>query len=356
MRIFSSFFQIFSSFFCLFSRFFSFFLLLFAEKPCHRCKIKKIECTETIVKRKSNKIRKTGHVYPDPAFRADGLNFLPPNYFMNPLVSLGNSFHSSPYDGINLQPDLSSNPYDWNLDPLGLSNMMNSPSESAPRPIDDPPSFNTWNPNLMQQVIEKVTKLGLDPAFIEKIWHADIDKVEGLKKFITPDQKILLRNNFEKELAALRGSAEYIEFPVIIWERLGVINYVNSAFRQITGFDAPVPTSPEDHAIFQVISTQTLLQQVRSVLPRLVSGNEKRITCEASFKRYGTAEEEYVSGLAAISVKRDLFGLPHIFYCQFIPTENTSEDLPENGNNQQETKEGQSFLNDIIGMPEIPVD
>lgn len=129
------------------------------EKPCSRCNLKKIPCTETVPKRK-NKARKIGHIYPDPAFIAG-------NNFFNPFSFFGNNFN-------HFNPNTHNSPsfdYDWNADPMGLSSMLNggdspsisTPSGSSPMPNlsnpPDPPSFSTFNPKLKKEIKENMTKM-----------------------------------------------------------------------------------------------------------------------------------------------------------------------------------------------------
>jgi len=50
--------------------------------------------------------------------------------------------------------------------------------------------------------------------------------------------------------------------PVIIWEKFGVIHYINKAFRNLTGWDGAVPTSHTQYAFYKFLSTDSFVELV----------------------------------------------------------------------------------------------
>eukprot|EP01117_Protostelium_nocturnum_P001493 TRINITY_DN1179_c0_g1_i1.p1 TRINITY_DN1179_c0_g1~~TRINITY_DN1179_c0_g1_i1.p1 ORF type:complete len:420 (-),score=157.33 TRINITY_DN1179_c0_g1_i1:328-1587(-) len=154
---------------------------------------------------------------------------------------------------------------------------------------------------------------------------AFVDRVKQLQSFLTEEQLLQLRIDFDRHLKILVEASNELEFPILIWASGGVIAHVNAAFREATGWSAPVPTKPEDHALFQIISKKSLISMFK-IFPKLMSEELRRFSFELVFKKYGTEGEEYLAGTAAVSLKRNIFGLPQLFHCQFIPSETLFED------------------------------
>jgi PAS domain-containing protein len=391
------------------------------ERPCSRCKDRKIECTEAEHKKRGPKFRKTAHVYPEPSFHLDSTPFdLPPNSAFSATLPFSFDYSSStpsnyssssptttspfadsfspslipPSDNLtllylqqqqhqlpsqqsfnpfsnsesqqeegnfSLQNSNSSNGMQWDsssfsssaFPPSSSPSSSFSPSSSSSNLLSFTPQNDSINFSEKEEVEDSdrrvVNLMDLDPSHHHNSCEAKMtelgvklrnsnrgqcdkyqDRVKQLKNFLTEEQRKQLRVDFNRQLKTLTEAANEIEFPILIWTSGGVIAHVNEAFRESTGWNAPVPTKPEEHALFQILSKKSLISFHR-IFPKILGDEIRRFSMDVVFKRYNTENEEYVSGTAAVTLKRDIFGLPQLFHCQFIPQETLfdSEDEDE---------------------------
>jgi hypothetical protein len=125
---------------------------------------------------------------------------------------------------------------------------------------------------------------------------------------------------FQTELAAFSNIFGQLGIASIIWEpKYSVIHYVNQAYKDLTGFDTPLPTAVEALAFPEELSNDGLRAYMDGGL--LAFGNLP--SCSTfSFKtglKLVHSPGEYVEGMMCVSIKRDHSNNPLLFLGNFMP-------------------------------------
>lgn len=190
---------------------------------------------------------------------------------------------------------------------------------------DDPPSLYNHrgsNQNVIRQLVDVLKRRGIHWNPDEKLEDVKVtrlkSKIETVRRFLTPEQKRFMKESFENDLRTLAYGASNHCTPVIIWEKNGAIHFVNQAFRETTGWKEQTPTQ-ENWAIMETLSDSSLLE-IHSVMNETLMNPEmKTMSLAIEFKRFDLEGEEFVTGSAIITVKRDVFGLPQLFCMHYVP-------------------------------------
>ncbi|PRP73184.1 hypothetical protein PROFUN_03498 [Planoprotostelium fungivorum] len=280
------------------------------HRPCNRCLKGGFECIPAPDRRR--KRNKVGHSYPEAQFQ-----LFEPEY---------SSTHLDQIDTIlaMLDPrnDVTASP------PSDEKETSRNVVESSCMPA----SLEFFDEVIADDTIQKLSRLGLTDAgaAMAPTFKAYTEKVAQLRSWVTPEQREDMRLQAERERITFVQASNALEFPCVIFERLGIIWHVNDAFRRETGWNAETPTKIEDNAIFQLLESETL-HLLYYHFPRVFMSGIRRFAMRGSFKKYGTEEEDYVEGLLSLTIRRDVFGLAYLFFLQFVPDHTIEEPLSDTG-------------------------
>jgi len=300
-------------------------------KPCQRCVSKNIECLLPEVKTRGVKSRKRTVDYPDPYDMPSMYDITNPEQ-MNASLNFGielNDFaqqylgdplsSSSDFGSSGSYPEFSSSispPLDYSPD-LEQNKLA---QEAAPgRFWDNNPPIQT------SSCEEQMKKIGFQKtAKHQQLWDRYITKVNMLREWVTVEQKEMLERNYETQRDALILGSDEMLLPVIIWGRCGIIIHVNKVLRELTGFNTPTPCSMDGQGVMGMLSKDTIIRKFENFITIFSGVSGTYIDPQAKMRKYqiGAEQEEYVEGTLAVSVKRDIFELPHLFHAVFVPGTN----------------------------------
>lgn len=156
---------------------------------------------------------------------------------------------------------------------------------------------------------------------IKSILTKFVEQTEQLAKFLNEEQRLQLSQEYESRLRKLSEASEELEFPVIIGVKWGGVHHVNKAFREMTQWDGTVPSPPEDGHLPRFFTAETIEVMKPGFIKAFLSPTKKMIINGALVGGKG----EEIKGRFAITLKKDVFSLPQIFYFQFIPDEMIEE-------------------------------
>ncbi|PRP83357.1 hypothetical protein PROFUN_09338 [Planoprotostelium fungivorum] len=316
-----------------------------AFKPCQRCVSKGIECVMPEVKTRGVKSRKrTHHEFTDmlnipqiydvtnPAEMDASLNL---EY---DLLSSDLDFQLQNFDAVAaaISPDLGSSlgEFGSSIDtPFSSSpdrqEQDQTPSSGAANQDNCPPSLQLMSGASCSQRMEK---LGIrDTPAQQQAWERYLNKVNMLRNWVTQEQKEMLSRNFDMQKEALIKGTEEIMYPSVLWGRCGILLHANKPFRELTGFNQSTPTDAEEYNIMDMFSTDTVLRKYES-FSKVFSGLANTYTdTQAKIKTFAKnrdeKEFEFTEVVMAISIKRDVFELPHLFHAVFVPMQAGLGDL-----------------------------
>eukprot|EP01117_Protostelium_nocturnum_P007151 TRINITY_DN2567_c0_g1_i1.p1 TRINITY_DN2567_c0_g1~~TRINITY_DN2567_c0_g1_i1.p1 ORF type:complete len:424 (-),score=108.64 TRINITY_DN2567_c0_g1_i1:318-1589(-) len=169
-------------------------------------------------------------------------------------------------------------------------------------------------------------------------------KIQEIRKFITPEQKIMMKQEFDFSLLEFKTGAEKIGVPCLLWERSGIVHHVNQAFIDMTGFSMNLPSSVNEFALLKIFSSTSLSHYSKFIRENYFSTGITRKILAAGIKIWNspngvprvesqTKESEgsvpsitdfcegpYIEGTICITIKRDILGLPMIMCGHFLPS------------------------------------
>jgi len=124
---------------------------------------------------------------------------------------------------------------------------------------------------------------------------------------------------FNKQLDHFRSLFEDLGVPTIIWEKCGIVHYVNPSYKELTGFCDSIPTHVSNFSFFNLLSNDGFANLMDVILNNL--GTEKRkeswsIPCGMKVVSTG----DFVQGTMCVTVKRDILGMPLLFVSNFLPS------------------------------------
>jgi hypothetical protein len=151
--------------------------------------------------------------------------------------------------------------------------------------------------------------------------------LENLKQIINSNPFIIneMYNNLSHYLNIFKIAFDRLVIPTIIWERYGVIHYVNNSFKFITKFCTKLPTLSNKIAFLEQLSLSSVENFVSLIKKIFLNKNEHSIifNCEIlKDQNNNDIQKNFISGIMCITIKRDTFGLPFVFIGNFIPTQN----------------------------------
>jgi len=299
-------------------------------KPCQRCVSKNIECLLPEVKTRGVKSRKRNMDFPDPYDMPSMYDVTNPEQ-MNASLNFGIELNDFAQQFMG-DPLSSSSDFGSGYSYTDLSSSISPPLNSSPEKPNDiaqqaaPGRFWDNNPPVQTSSCEEqMKKIGYQKtAKHQQLWDRYISKVNMLREWVTIDQREMLERNYETQRDALIIGSDEMLLPVIIWGRCGIIIHVNKVLRELTGFNTPTPCTMEGQGVMGMLSTDTIIRKFESFCTIFSGVSNTYIDPQAKMRKYqiGAENDEYVEGTLAVSIKRDIFELPHLFHAVFVPSTN----------------------------------
>ncbi|PRP87569.1 hypothetical protein PROFUN_04596 [Planoprotostelium fungivorum] len=278
-------------------------------RPCGRCKSKGIECVERVSF--NNKRRRDEHVH-SPA--------------SDPILQLGEEMD-------NLFSLLTpNNPFIQNQFRQNTNNMMEGTNFNPDKEVEvrEPPSLCLFNAAYFRNVSKPQSET-------VKKWYTE--KAERLRTWLTPQQKENMVQEYDRQLSALKTGSDESEYPELICGFGGYILHANGAFLADTRYIQ----SNQEMNVNHFLSPCTL-SKVRQKVSIAIMTSIKRLTlADACVKCMNTPY--YLIGVLCITIKRDVFDIPHLFHIHFAAIGTVPDEVILN-----EECKGQG-LDDIRGQP-----
>lgn len=145
-------------------------------------------------------------------------------------------------------------------------------------------------------------------------------KVHALRENLCAETASLMIREFETHLNLFKSLFDEMAVPSLVWERCGVIHYVNQAYKDLTGFSSSVPTNHNDFSMLKHLSPPGLKTMISSIIEMFNHSDYNSLTFPTGVLVTQKGEERYLEGTMCVTIKRDVIGLPLIFQGCFLPT------------------------------------
>ncbi|PRP73189.1 hypothetical protein PROFUN_03503 [Planoprotostelium fungivorum] len=151
-----------------------------------------------------------------------------------------------------------------------------------------------------------------------------------IMSLVGPEQVLEMREAFSYTLAWCKNGAACSDVPCIIWGHHGSVEFVNSAFVDLTGFCERLPSGLDRHLLLDLFQFETgggdaqkeFEEKSTVMLPiqLRIWSNRKKLPLVTVINPLTQQEERFVDGTLCVSMKRDSLNIPNLFYAQFLPS------------------------------------
>jgi len=154
---------------------------------------------------------------------------------------------------------------------------------------------------------------------------ASRDRAAKIREGLKPEAIAEIVRSFDMYLTQYSKVFDQLGVPSIIWEKAGVIHYVNKAYVELTGFDSSgLPTLVDEFAFSEELSGEGLRAYFDGMAQ--VFMNVGPATYKDTFTfRTGlrvvscSTPDTFVDGVMCVTITRDFVGLPLLFVGNFLP-------------------------------------
>eukprot|EP01114_Cavostelium_apophysatum_P000267 TRINITY_DN10256_c0_g1_i1.p1 TRINITY_DN10256_c0_g1~~TRINITY_DN10256_c0_g1_i1.p1 ORF type:complete len:441 (+),score=58.30 TRINITY_DN10256_c0_g1_i1:135-1457(+) len=127
-----------------------------------------------------------------------------------------------------------------------------------------------------------------------------------IRSTMTKEVSLSIFAEFEELLKTFCSAFDKLSTPVIIFEKSGIAQYVNNAYRKMTGFSYPtLPTKRTDFVLYQQTSSSSLWVMLRAIISASADISTNVCVIPLQWLCYG----KYVDVIAMCTIKRDSHGL-----------------------------------------------
>jgi len=281
-----------------------------SERPCNRCVERNKECCYGESKKRGRK--KQVELHPSPNS--------PPNPSPPPAVSQNMGLMETEVDPPGL--DVGSEPFELDfLEDLFLS----KPFENVEPPVqkieknETPSTFSRADSCVKLHEI-LIRKLPDKAALIDANALPMHNQLVAIREGLNPEAVMEIMRSFETYITNFGGLFNELGTPSLIWERSGIIHYMNQAYLDLTGFNSPIPTPVDDFAFIEALSNEGLGKYVDCLTQLFLSGRPAALVDTFTFSTgIKAAGSGWIQGTMCFTVKRDLLGLPLVFVGNFLP-------------------------------------
>eukprot|EP01117_Protostelium_nocturnum_P017289 TRINITY_DN7020_c0_g1_i1.p1 TRINITY_DN7020_c0_g1~~TRINITY_DN7020_c0_g1_i1.p1 ORF type:complete len:390 (-),score=115.93 TRINITY_DN7020_c0_g1_i1:34-1203(-) len=203
--------------------------------------------------------------------------------------------------------------------------------------MDWPPTLRTFSASEGAQMADRVAEtVKLDPEQMNELFtkiQACEKRTRENRAKVTPEQKDKMCKEFYFQLESCSVNAAQVEIPAFVWGLYGVIWYVNQPFRNLTNWKGTIPSKLVNFEFTDLLGGEALYDFYCKVLTDILDdqglthrfwpGTLKVSPSEGVETDDSTASNRKggeIEGTFCVTVKRDIFGLPCIFYGHFLPS------------------------------------
>jgi len=119
----------------------------------------------------------------------------------------------------------------------------------------------------------------------------------------------------------VQGSYPFNETPSVVFDRAGVIYYVNQSYRALTCWTLPLPTQRETGSFYDELSSlgyrEWLLSMVGCVSEHMNGKNTSWFMFNTGIRVH--TQDRHVEGTLSVTVNWDRFKLPLVYIANFLP-------------------------------------
>lgn len=147
-------------------------------------------------------------------------------------------------------------------------------------------------------------------------------QLEAIREGLKPEAVGEIMRSFDLYLTTFGNLFDQLGLPSIMWERTGIIHYVNKAYIDLTGFRLLLPTALEDFAFSELLSDEGLGAYIDNVCQIFLCSSRNIAQADTFTFRTSIKTGDglgWIPGMMCVSVKRDFLGLPLLFVGNFIP-------------------------------------
>jgi len=173
----------------------------------------------------------------------------------------------------------------------------------------------------MLKLIEKLRAKAISDPEAEEfrtVCNQNRAKLKNLQDNLTKEALDSIKRDFYLYLNMFRNTFDQLSIPTFIWERCGIIHFVNKAFVDLTGFSEKTPTDLYSFAVVHLLSPNGLKHFCVGMRYNFLNPNFNSLMFPCGVLRQ--PEDTYIEGTLCVTIKRDLIGFPLIFIANFLPT------------------------------------
>jgi len=211
------------------------------------------------------------------------------------------------------------------IDSTGIRPIYVSSLESSSKDVfNESPSTFSRSEQFHHTLKKMVQKFPDDERFLEnwKRQYSSVNELLGQLRFSVNSSTVeSMKRDFSNYLKTFSDTFDSLTIPTMIWEKCGVIHYVNKSFRDLISFNLNTPTKLSEVVILDVFSQECIRNYVLALYGNFMNSNSLvfpggLVVQNASHSR-STME---INVLVWIIIKRDCLGLPLVFVGNFIPS------------------------------------
>jgi len=134
----------------------------------------------------------------------------------------------------------------------------------------------------------------------------------------TPCAKI--KEFVDANLKTLKETFERIDVPTIVYEKCGIVHFVNNAFQNLFQFNTPLPSKSQDFLFFTLLSPEGIQFYIQQLMPILYFSSKNALMFTISLRKNASSQiEEYIKGTLCLHIKRNGLGIPILMAASFLP-------------------------------------
>jgi len=124
----------------------------------------------------------------------------------------------------------------------------------------------------------------------------------------------------DANLKTLKETFERIDVPTIVYEKCGIVHFVNNAFQNLFQFNTPLPSKSQDFLFFTLLSPEGIQFYIQQLMPILYFSSKNALMFTISLRKNASSQiEEYIKGTLCLHIKRNGLGIPILMAASFLP-------------------------------------
>ncbi|PRP87120.1 hypothetical protein PROFUN_01382 [Planoprotostelium fungivorum] len=223
----------------------------------------------------------------------------------------------------------------------GLTTDPSSQSDASHPPVDESHLKDPYKvvPDLREKVRRRIESgiergsMSCDSTISTSFMMNYEEKKNRVLRFVTEEQKEKMKEDFTIELEKCVRHSNETDTPSIIWLQYGAIHHVNQAYKDLTGFSHPLPSTDEDHLYDEMFHHSKDFDHTKMLRERVLNG-EKFVMYPGQLRIWKNLQklpvtlkkgpdnvsEAYIECVMSVTIKRDLLLLPVVYYATLLPS------------------------------------